>query len=48
MVGGAHRRDRVKTETDDAFVVAALSLKPGGAQAKRAGDEFERRAADSW
>ena len=25
-----------------------LSLKPGGAQAKRAGDEFERRAADSW
>ena len=25
-----------------------LSLKPGGARAKRAGDEFERRAADSW
>ena len=25
-----------------------LSLKPGGALAKRAGDEFERRAADSW
>ena len=25
-----------------------LSLKPGGARAKRAADEFERRAADSW